>query len=100
MKKLIHLKPIVNFIVIGLCITTLSRLVLFLVFEDRVDDSPHFWYIFPIGLRFDLILLCYLSFLPAAILSLVPGKYLGYFKIFLYSYFTVLLCILLVMEMS
>jgi len=100
MKKLAHLKPILNFIFIGLCITTLSRLILFLVFEDRVDDSPHYWYIFPIGLRFDLILLCYLSFLPAIILSLVPDRFLSYFKVFLYGYFTLLLCILLIMELS
>lgn len=100
MKKLAHLKPILNFIFIGLCITTLSRLILFLAFEDRVDDSPHYWYIFPIGLRFDLILLCYLSFLPAIILSLVPDRFLSYFKVFLYGYFTLLLCILLIMELS
>ncbi|MGV3461668.1 MAG: LTA synthase family protein [Flavobacterium sp.] len=100
MKKLAHLKPIVNFILIGLCITTLSRFLLFIVYKDRVDDTLNYWYIFPIGLRFDLILLCYLSFLPAAILSLAPTKLLGYFKIFLYGYFSLLLCILLVMEVS
>ena len=30
--------------------------------------------IFPIGLRFDLILLCYLSFLPFLIITFVPDK--------------------------
>lgn len=100
MKKLAHLKPILNFMLIGLCITTLSRFILFLVYKDRVDDTLDYWYIFPIGLRFDMILLCYLSFLPAAILSLVPDRFLGYFRIFLNGYFILLLSIMLIMELS
>lgn len=100
MKKLAHLKPILNFMLIGLCITTLSRFILFLVYKDRVDDTLNYWYIFPIGLRFDMILLCYLSLLPAVILSLVPDKFLRYFRIFFNGYFILLLSILLIMELS
>lgn len=69
MKKLRFLKPILNFLAIGLFITTLSRIVLFFIFKERVVQTPDYWYIFPIGLRMDLILLCYLSFLPAILIT-------------------------------
>ena len=72
MKKLRFLKPILNFLAIGLFITTLSRIVLFFIFKERVVQTPDYWYIFPIGLRMDLILLCYLSFLPAILITFLP----------------------------
>ena len=59
MKNLRYLKPIFSFFVIGLCITTLSRIFLFLVFKERVIENEDYGSIFLIGLRFDLILICY-----------------------------------------
>lgn len=100
MKKFLYLKSIVNFIIIGLVITTLSRIILFFIFKDRIDDTPNYWYIFPIGLRFDLILLCYLSFLPMLIITFVPDKYLHFFKRFLNIYYILFLVLLLLMELS
>lgn len=100
MKKLRHLKPLMLFIAIGLSITTLSRLVLFFIFKQRIDDTPDYWHIFPIGLRFDLILLCYLSFLPFVIISLLPDKTLNYLKRFLNIYYIVFLTAILLMELS
>lgn len=100
MKKLSYLKSIANFILIGLAITTLSRIILFFIFKDRIDDTPDYWYIFPIGLRFDLILLCYLSFLPFLIISFVPGKYLHYFNRFLNIYYILFLVLILLMELT
>jgi phosphoglycerol transferase MdoB-like AlkP superfamily enzyme len=100
MKYFRHLRPIVAFILIGLAITTLSRLVLFFIFETRIEQTPDYWHIFPIGLRFDLILLCYLSFLPLAIISLIPDKYLLFAKRFLNCYFIIFLTLILVMEIS
>ncbi len=100
MKKLSYLKSIANFILIGLVITTLSRVILFFIFKERIDDTPDYWYIFPIGLRFDLILLCYLSFLPFLIISFVPGKYLHYFNRFLNIYYILFLVLILLMELT
>lgn len=100
MKKLYHLKSIVNFILIGLTITTLSRVILFFIFKERIDDTPDYWYIFPIGLRFDLILLCYLSFLPMLIITFVPAKHLHYCNRFLNIYYILFLTLLLLMELS
>ena len=69
MKKYAFLKPVFNFVLTGLIITTLSRLFLFFVFKDRVVETQDYWHIFPIGLRMDLILLCYMSFLPALLIT-------------------------------
>lgn len=100
MKKLTYLKSIVNFMLIGLTITTLSRIILFFIFKDRIDDTPDYWYIFPIGLRFDLILLCYLSFLPILLITFIPSKHLHYINRFLNIYYIFFLCLLLIMELS
>jgi phosphoglycerol transferase MdoB-like AlkP superfamily enzyme len=100
MKKLMYLKSIANFILIGLVITTLSRIILFFIFKERIEATPDYWYIFPIGLRFDLILLCYLSFLPMLIISFVPSKHLHYCNRFLNIYYILFLSLLLIMELS
>ena len=100
MKRLSYLKSIANFILIGLVITTLSRIILFFIFKERINDTPDYWYIFPIGLRFDLILLCYLSFLPFLLITFVPNKSLPYINRFLNIYYILFLSILLIMELS
>lgn len=100
MKNLKYLKSIFNFIGIGLVINTLSRLILFFIFKDRIDETPDFWMIFPIGLRFDLILLCYLSFLPFLIITFVPDRYLPNFNRFLNIYYSLFLVLILFMELA
>jgi len=100
MKRLSYLKSIANFILIGLVITTLSRIVLFFIFKERINDTPDYWYIFPIGLRFDLILLCYLSFLPFLLITFVTNKKLPYINRFLNVYYILFISILLIMELS
>lgn len=100
MKKLQHLKPLLNFLSIGLLITTLSRVILFFIFKERITATENYWYLFPIGFRFDLILLCYISFLPALLISLLPDKTLHYFRKFLNVYFILFLFLLLMMELS
>lgn len=100
MKNLRYLKPIFSFFVIGLCITTLSRIFLFLVFKERVIENEDYENIFLIGLRFDLILICYLAVLPAVLISLLPDSILHYFKKFLNFYFIFFLFLFLLMELS
>lgn len=100
MKKAVFLKPLLNFFLIGLAITTLSRLFLFLMFKDRVTQVEDFWMIFPIGLRMDLIILSYLSFLPALLICLLPSHWLHKMRKFFSFYFLFFLFLFLFMELA
>ncbi|MEN9906866.1 MAG: hypothetical protein RLZZ540_7 [Bacteroidota bacterium] len=100
MKKNIFIRPVINFFLIGLLITTISRLVLFLVFMERVTQTPDYWMIFPIGLRMDIILLSYISFLPTLLLAVLPDNYLQKIKQFFSFYFIAFLFLLLFMELA
>ncbi len=99
-KKFHFLKPLFNFISIGLIIMTLSRILLFFLYKDRISETENYWYIFPIGLRFDLIILCYISFLPAVLICLLPDRFLQKIKKFFHIYFLLFLFLFLLMELS
>ncbi len=100
MKNLRYLKPIFSFFLIGLCITTISRIILFFIFKERVVENEDYWKIFIIGLRFDLILMSYIAFLPTVLISLLPDSALKYFKKFFNIYFIFFLFLFLLMELS
>lgn len=100
MKNLRYLKPIVSFFLIGLCITTISRILLFFIFKERVVENPNYGQLFLIGFRFDLILMSYIAFLPAVLLSLLPDSVLQYIKKFFNIYFIFFLFLFLLMELS
>ncbi|PXV63380.1 phosphoglycerol transferase MdoB-like AlkP superfamily enzyme [Dysgonomonas alginatilytica] len=98
MKKLQFLKPLLNFVFIALLITTVSRVILFFMYKDRVDIVENYWEIFPIGLRIDLILISYLSFIPAILLFFLPDKLAKYTSRFLTIYFVLFLFLIFFME--
>lgn len=98
MKKLQFLKPLLNFVFIALLITTVSRIILFFMYKERVDIVENYWEIFPVGLKFDLILISYLSFIPALFLFLVPDKLAKYSSRFLTAYFLLFLFLIFFME--
>lgn len=100
MKRLEFLRPVVVFISIGLLITTLSRLFLLMLFGTRVTETPDYWYIFPIGLRMDMILLSYLSVLPLLMISLAPDKVLNKIQGLFAGYFIFFLSFILLLEMA
>lgn len=100
MKKTDFLKPLLNFFIIGLAITTLSRLFLFLMFRERVVQTQDFWLIFPIGLRMDLIIISYIAFLPALLLCVLPQNWLFKIRKFFSFYFILFLFLLLFMELA
>jgi phosphoglycerol transferase MdoB-like AlkP superfamily enzyme len=100
MKNLRYLKPVINFLLIGICISTISRIILFFIFKERVEEAQNYLQIFPIGLRFDLILLCYIAFLPTVLITLLPDSFLQKIKKFFNFYFILFLFLLLVMELS
>jgi phosphoglycerol transferase MdoB-like AlkP superfamily enzyme len=73
---------------------------LFFIFKERVVENEDYWKIFIIGLRFDLILMSYIAFLPAVLISLLPDSALKYFKKFFNIYFIFFLFLFLLMELS
>jgi phosphoglycerol transferase MdoB-like AlkP superfamily enzyme len=100
MKKIIFLKPVLNFFMIGLLLNTLSRVFLFFIFKERVVITEDFWLIFPIGLRMDIILLSYISFLPTLLICVLPDGYLQRIKKFFSLYFVAFLFLILFMELA
>ncbi|WP_320814227.1 LTA synthase family protein [Flavobacterium sp.] len=100
MKKLQYLKPLLNFVLIALIINSISRIFLFFCFKERVVETEHYYQIFIIGLRFDLIMIAYLSLLPAVLLTLLPDSVLQKMKGFFKIYFILFLFIFLLMELS
>lgn len=100
MKKIAFLKPVFSFLIIGLLITTLSRLVLFILFKDRVLETENFWYIFPIGLRMDLILFSYLLLLPTILITVLPDTLLKKMRYFFNIYFIFFLVAIFLFELA
>ena len=100
MKKLQHLKPLFNFFLIGLIINSLSRIILFFIFKERVIETENYNQLFLIGLRFDVILLSYLAFLPFVLITFLPDNWLQKIKNFFTVYFIFFLFIMLLMELS
>ena len=97
-NKLSYLKPLINFFLIGLTITTVSRLVLMLLHYDRISQAGDYWMIFPLGLRIDLIVLCYLSFLPAVLVSFAPQAAEKFASRFLAVYFSIFIFLIFLTE--
>ncbi|MGL5112058.1 MAG: LTA synthase family protein, partial [Flavobacterium sp.] len=100
MKRIAHLKPIVSFLLLGLCLTTSSRVLLFFLFKERIVSTENYWHLFPIGLRMDLILLCYLSLFPAVLIALLPEKWTLKIQSFLTIYFIFFLSFILFFELA
>lgn len=100
MKKLSFLKPILNFYVVALVVTTLSRLLLVLFFRERVTATDNYLEMFPIGLRMDLILISYIAILPAMLLIFLPTKWLQKIQGFIRLFFVVCLLVLLFLELA
>jgi len=100
MKKINFLRPVFNFMTIGLLILSLNRIFLFLIFNNRVVETPNYVELFSIGIRFDLILLCYLSFLPFVLLTVLPNTILNRIKKFFNFYFIFFLFLILLLELA
>lgn len=100
MKKVLFLKPVFNFYIIGLFITTLSRIFLFFLFNERVIQTEDYWLIFPIGLRMDIIILSYIVLLPTVLICILTDKQLQFIKKFFSFYFISFLFLILFMELA
>jgi len=100
MKKLIFLKPLLLYFIIGLLITSLSRLFLFIFFNDRISVIENYGYLFPIGFRFDLIILCYTAIIPSFIILVFPDKIIAKLQKVISGYFIIFLTIILFVELA
>lgn len=98
--KLSYLNPLLYFFLIGLAIMTLGRLTIFFLYFDRVTQAEDFWLIFPLGLRVDLIMLCYLSFLPALVITFIPKMAEKGTTIFLSIYFSIFIFLIFLTEVA
>lgn len=96
--KFSYLKPLANFFLIGLAIITISRLAISLFYFDRVSVVDDWWMIFPLGLRLDLIMLCYLSFLPAVLITFLPQSAEKFTNKFLAIYFSLFIFLIFLTE--
>lgn len=87
-------------IVTGISIFFLFRSGLTYVYRARFTDTPEFLWLFPIGLRMDLILLSYITILPAALSLLLSPQWLRKLGWVFCAWFTVIMCILIYMEIA
>ncbi len=100
LKKIQFLTPIFKFFVVGLSITTVSRVILMLLFWDRVSTTPNFWYLFPIGIRMDIIILTYIAVLPTLCIVFLPNMVLKKISGLIRYFLAICLFLLLFMEIA
>jgi phosphoglycerol transferase MdoB-like AlkP superfamily enzyme len=100
MNKLKFVNPIKNFIILGLLITTVSRIILFFIYKERIIQTENYWLLFPIGFRMDMIVLSYISFLPLVLLTFLPFKWLEKIRYFFSFYFIFFLVLILFFELA
>ena len=98
-SKLSFIKPLVLFFTIGLFILSCSRLALFVLYNERLLQIDNIWKVFTLGLRIDIILMSYLSFLPCIILCLFPTRWKKLSSFVLSIYCSSLLFIIAAMEL-
>jgi phosphoglycerol transferase len=100
MKRLQFLKPIINFYLVGLSILSMSRILLVLLFFNRVVEVENFWQLLVIGIRFDIIMLSYLGVLPAVLIAILPYSILNKIQPVIRYFLLICLCIVLFMELA
>lgn len=73
-SKLSYLRPLFLFFMSGIVILLVSRLVIFALYKERLVQVEDYMRIFSLGMRLDIILMSYLSFIPALILTAFPSS--------------------------
>lgn len=94
------LYPIFRFALLSLTIFFIFRLLFSIIYWDRVVMEPSFWKLFIIGIRIDLILICYFSSLPVLCFMLFPQSWIVKTKSLWAAYFTFFIGIITMMELS
>lgn len=99
MKRFAFIKPLLYFLLLSIIITTVSRVILFTIYFDRITEVEGYLNLFLIGLRFDLIVICYISLIPFLILTFVPDLLMGFKKRFINMYLVLMLFLIFFMEL-
>ena len=94
------LAPVLFIILTGLVILTAFRAVLTGLYFSRLSETPHFWQLFVIGIRMDLILLSYVTILPCALLLLLGERQRQRIRIPLMVWFSMFMGVLVYMEIA
>lgn len=68
------LAPLVGFFLFALTVFLLSRGLLLATYWDRLQAVEHLWWVFPLGLRMDVVTLSLLVIIPALLLLLLPAN--------------------------
>ena len=58
----------------GALFLSAARLASALAYQGDIAGTPALWRMFPIGLRMDTVLLCYLLLAPGLVLALLPAR--------------------------
>lgn len=94
-----YLRPLFLFFIIGLIILTVSRLFLFYLHKERLVEVDNYLFMFPLGLRIDIILMSYLTFLPTLLVTFIPPSKHKLTTKIVATYCGALLFIILFMEL-
>jgi phosphoglycerol transferase MdoB-like AlkP superfamily enzyme len=84
----------------GLVILALSRALLVYLYRDRFAETPNYLWIFPIGVRMDLILLSYVTMIPTALALLAPERIYRKILPFICGWYALAMCFILYMEIA
>jgi phosphoglycerol transferase MdoB-like AlkP superfamily enzyme len=68
------LSPLALFYLLGIALFTAFRALLCLSYYGRLREVPNWLMVFPIGLRLDTVLLCYVMVIPALVLLVCPAR--------------------------
>lgn len=98
-NKVSYLRPLFLFFMIGLIVLTISRLAIFTLYKDRLIEVDGYMQMFILGLRIDVILMSYLSFIPALLLTFMPSSKRWYTTRILGTYCGVFLFLVFFMEL-
>jgi phosphoglycerol transferase MdoB-like AlkP superfamily enzyme len=92
--------PLLFFIFSALLLFFISRIALNLIYWQRVIQDAWFLKLYLVGVRMDMIVICYFLFLPALFFLILPKNILRYIKYFWIFYFTFFIGFAFFMEMS
>jgi phosphoglycerol transferase MdoB-like AlkP superfamily enzyme len=92
--------PLLFFIFSALLLFFISRIALNLIYWQRVIQDAWFLKLYLVGVRMDMIVICYFLFLPALFFLILPKNILRYIKYLWIFYFTFFIGFAFFMEMS
>ena len=90
--------PLLSAYLVAAAFLFLSRVWLAFLNRDALAGTPDLWYMFPLGLRMDTVLLCQLLVLPALALAVAPAGRLR--NAVIAAYFAICAAVIVMLELS